>query len=126
MATGKYHKHNYLKFLIFRELYEIYPKSMTYNEIAEIIEVEKSKVASMLKSYRYYGYVGRRKGREAKTNRLMYKYKLNILGIQTYMNLRALHNQGRELNLRKLQRGKPLQKIDSYIGETRPISELKD
>jgi hypothetical protein len=123
MATGTYHKHNYLKFKIFKALYDVYPKSMTFNEISEITGVEGVKVIDRLKSYHHYGYVGRRKGHEPETNRLMYRYKLNLLGIATYMKLLSLHNQGRELNLRKMQRGKLPQKIDSYEGKTRVFVE---
>jgi hypothetical protein len=59
-------------------------------------------------------------------SRPQYKYKLNIFGATTYLNLLCLYKQGRELNLRKMQRGKPPLKIDSYMGETRPIRELND
>ncbi|WP_440953572.1 hypothetical protein [Methanococcoides sp. FTZ1] len=122
VETRTYHKHNYLKFKVLQALYDIYPKSVTCNELAEIIGIEKGTIRNRLSVYHHYGYIGRRKGREPGINRLVYKYRLNILGINTYMNLLALYKQGRELNLRKWQRGKSLQKMDSYIGESRAVA----
>ena len=123
MASGTYHKHNYLKFKIFKVLYDVYPKSMTYNEISEVTGVEKEKIAPILTHYRKFGYVGRRKGHEPETNRMMYRYKLNIVGIQTYLQLMGLHSQGKELNLRKMQKGIVPPKTDSYTGETRDFDK---
>jgi len=54
----------------------------------------------------------------------MCRYRLNVLGAQTYLNLLALYEQGRELNLRKWQRGKQLQKMDSYMGFTPVFIEV--
>ncbi|WP_135612933.1 hypothetical protein [Methanococcoides sp. AM1] len=123
VATGKYHKYNYLKFLIFSELYAIYPKRVTYAELAERLEMDKMSIAPMLKSYSDFGYINRRKRKASDSNRKVYSYQLNILGIETCLKLSALYNMGRELNLRKLNNDKPLQKIDSYTGITRAACE---
>lgn len=118
--VGKYHKHNYLKYLIFKELYDVYPTSLTVPEIAERINIPKRFIDVALRGYLKYEYIGRRKGNNDKKGkhhaRKIWKYRLNLLGISTYVNLLGLHNQGRELNLRKKQRGTVPEKIDSYLG----------
>lgn len=96
-----------------------FPKYASPNEIAEMINEEPEKVRDGLKRYLHYGYVGRRRGKCPIKNRIMWKYRVTMLGIQTYMNLHGLYVQGRELNLRKRERGGVPQKIDSYMGLTR-------
>ncbi|WP_319508140.1 hypothetical protein [uncultured Methanolobus sp.] len=118
-ATGVYHKHNFLKLKVFRALFKIYPKYASPNEIAEMINVEPEKVRSMFKHYFRYKYVSRRKGRCSISNYIAYKYRIKLLGAQTLMRLEGLYIQDRELNLRKWDRGKVPQKIDSYMGLTR-------
>lgn len=117
IETKTYHIHNHLKYLIFDALFNnCYPKYASPNEIAEMINEHPTKVRDMLQHYLVYGYVSRRKGKCHIKNRMMYKYRIKLLGVQTYSNLHFLYTQGRELNLRKKARGKSLQKVDSYIG----------
>lgn len=98
---------------------EHYPRYASPNEIAEMINVEPEKVRDGLRRYHRYGYVGRRRGKCPIMHKTMWKYKIKVLGIETYMKLYGLYVQGRELNLRKRERGRVPQKIDSYTGLTR-------
>ncbi|WMW24686.1 hypothetical protein RE474_11440 [Methanolobus sediminis] len=119
-ATGVYHKHNYLKYQIFDEMINNhFPRYASPNEIAEMIGLEPEKVRDGLKRYLRYGYVGRRRGKCPIMHKTMWKYRVTMLGIETYIKLHGLYVQGRELNLRKRERGKVPQKIDSYTGLTR-------
>ena len=81
---------------------EAYPKYVSYHEVAEATGVEKEKVVDMLYHYRNYGYIGRRKGRCPLTDRLLWKYRIKMLGIETLLKLDALHQQGSSYNTTNL------------------------
>jgi hypothetical protein len=61
MATGTYHKFNYLKFRILEALFDTYPSSLTFKEIAEKGDIELKKVADALNHYMSsnYSYITR-------------------------------------------------------------------
>ena len=114
MATGTYHKFNYLKFRILEALFDAYPASLTCKEIADNGDIELKKVADALNHYTSsnYSYITRLK---KKSSSGKYRYKINKSGVVAYLEFKHRIKLGFDLNRHR----RIPKRIESYYGITK-------
>lgn len=105
MASGYYHRRNFLKFRILQCLFEndaVYSNTaMTCAEIAEAIGIEQKKVAGAVSCYsvRGYPYLSRLEKKRGHA----YKYKLTKKGVMWYLVYANRIKHGSSLNCKDKQ-----------------------
>ncbi len=114
MATGTYHKFNFLKFRILEVLVKAYPYTLTCKEIAYKGDIELKKVADALNHYiaGNYSYV-KRLNKKSKSGK--YRYKINKAGIVAYLQYKRRIEAGFDLNLHR----RFPEHVESYSGITK-------
>jgi len=97
MATGTYHKFNYLKFRILEALFIAYPVSLTCKEIYRQRGHWVKKVADALNNYTSsnYSYITRLK---RKSSSGKYRYKISKSGVVAYLEFKHRIKLGFDLN----------------------------
>lgn len=102
MATGYYHRRNFLKFRILQCLFEnnavTAVTTMTCPEIAEAIGIDQKKIAGAISCYsvRGYPYLSRLEKKKGHA----YRYKLTKAGILWYLVYANRIKRGADLNAR--------------------------
>ena len=120
VSTGIYHKHNYLKYMIFKAIHNMWTDNelTISSEIGKRIGVETEKVTNRLYFYHKYGYV-QRLPKTSKEHNGAYRYKLKLLGLRTLIMLENRFQMKYEMNLRN----PTPQPIDSYTGHNQHHKE---
>ncbi len=114
MATGTYHKFNFLKFRMLEALFDAYPASLTSKAIADNGDIELKKVADALNHYiaGNYSYITRLK---KKSNEGKYRYKINTSGAEAYLQYKHRIKLGFDLNRHR----RVPKRVDSYYDMTK-------
>ncbi len=114
MATGTYHKFNFLKFRILEVLVKAYPYTLNCKEIADKGDIELKKVADALNHYiaGNYSYV-KRLNKKSKSGK--YRYKIDKKGIVAYLQYKRRIENGFDLNLHR----RFPERVESYSGITK-------